>query len=60
MDFISQFETTLENAISHGQLKEANQLISAFPSTHMAYTQTIYRLINRLRKQQGCFSRIII
>lgn len=52
MDFITQFENTLEQTISQNRIPEARQLVDAFPGTHQPYTLKIYSLINRLRRAE--------
>lgn len=50
MDFITQFEHTLEQAIQSELYEQANQLLAAYPSTGQPYSLHMFSLINRLRK----------
>ena len=56
MDFITQFENTLEHTISQGLLSEANQLIEAYPSTGQPYSVRLLSLLNDLRQRECPFS----
>lgn len=55
MDFINQFEHTLEQTLSSGHILQARQLVDTFGGTQMPYTLKIYRLINRLRHTEHPF-----
>ncbi len=55
MDFVSQFEHTLEQTINRGLLTEAEQLLSAFKTTGLGYTRKLYALINLLRRMEAPF-----
>lgn len=50
MDFVTQFEHTLEQTINGGLLTEARQLLDAYPSTGHPYTIKLFSLINRVRQ----------
>ncbi len=50
MDFVTQFETTLEQTINGGLLTEARQLLAAYPATGQPYTIKLFSLINRVRQ----------
>lgn len=50
MDFVTQFEHTLEQTLNGGLLTEARQLLAAYPSTGQPYTIKLFSLINRVRQ----------
>nr|MBQ8252755.1 glycosyltransferase family 1 protein [Lachnospiraceae bacterium] len=50
MDFITQFENTLEHTISLKRLSEAKQLLAAYPSTGQPYSVRLFSMINDLRR----------
>lgn len=52
MDFITQFENTLEQTLTQSRIAEARQLVDAFPGTNQPYTLKLYSLINRLRRAE--------
>lgn len=55
MDFITQFEQTLQHTIEQGLTQEAGQLLAGFAQTRQPYTMRIYALINRLRQKNMPF-----
>lgn len=55
MDFVKEFENTLENTIQQGLYKQAHQLISTFSTTKLPYTMKLFSLINRLRRCEQPF-----
>jgi len=56
MDFITQFENTLEQTISQGAYADSRQLLQTFATTQMPYTIRLYSLINDLRACTQPFS----
>lgn len=60
MDFVTQFENTLEQTIRQEMFAEANQLLAAYPSTGQPYTLKLFSLINRLRQSSRTNSRRIV
>ena len=61
MDFITQFENTLEQTLDRGHIAEARQLADAFPNTQQPYTLKLFSLINRLRRlEQTPHSRFVL
>ncbi len=60
MDFVTQFENTLEQTIRQGMFAEANQLVSAYPSTGQPYTLKLFSLINQLRQSNPTHLRRIV
>ncbi len=56
MDFISQFEKTLEHTIKQGNFEDSHRLLEGFATTQMPYTLHLYSLINDLRTCRQPFS----
>jgi len=56
MDFITQFENTLEHTILQGAYGDSHQLLQTFATTQMPYTLRLYSLINDLRACEQPFS----
>ncbi len=52
MDFVTQFEHTLEQTIHSGLLTEARQLLAAYPATGQPYTIKLFSLINQIRQAE--------
>ncbi len=55
MDFVTQFENTLEQTIAQNLLPEANQLLAAYPATGQPYTLRLLSMINDLRRKTHPF-----
>lgn len=61
MDFVTQFENTLEQTIRQEMYAEAEQLLAAYPATGQPYTLKLFSLINRLRQSSPPdFRRIVL
>ncbi len=60
MDFVTQFEKTLDQTISLGMYAQAEQLLSAYPSTGQPYSLKLYALINRLRQKTTISTQRIV
>ncbi len=56
MDFITQFENTLVQAITQKRFADAHALLQAYPATGQPYTFMIFSSINRLRQEEYPFS----
>ncbi len=50
MDFITQFENTLEQTVNCKLWAEAETLLAAYPATRQPYTLKLFSLINQVRQ----------
>lgn len=60
MDFITQFEDTLEQTIRSGMYAQAKQLVDAYPATGHPYSLKLFSLINRLRHNENISQKRIV